>query len=53
MLEAHRGITLPVLPRAAHCPQVQVITLTIFSKGAHLLWVWGIEGTESLEILLR
>lgn len=41
VLEAHGGLPLPVLPRAAHNPQVKVVTLTVFPKGAHLLWVWA------------
>ena len=37
VLEAHSGLPLPVLPLAAHGPQIQVVTLTVFPKGAHWL----------------
>lgn len=39
VLEADAGLTLPVLPRTPYCPQVQVVTLTIFPKSTHLLVV--------------
>lgn len=37
MFESHSLITLPVDTLTLHCPQVQVITLAILSKGANLL----------------
>ncbi len=51
MFEAHSLITLPVDAVALYCPNVQVVTLTIFTKSADLLqttdgggkemwWLW-------------
>ena len=37
VFEAHRLVTLPVDGIALHCPQIQVVTFAVLSKGTDLL----------------